>query len=212
MSEYHKIYSPFKRDEKTRKLIFGDWSRPEFGYLANNVWDWTEKVDGTNIRIIWDGETMRIGGRTDAAQLYIPLLEVLQAKFYSGALAQIFDGPAVLYGEGYGAKIQKGGGNYKSDGVDICLFDVRVGKTWLKREDVHDIASKLNVGIAPVIGEGTLFDAIDYVADRPKSTWGDFESEGLVTRPKVEILDRMGRRVITKIKVKDVIGMRGVDG
>ena len=203
MSEYHKIYSPFKRDEKTRKLIRGEWSRPEFAYLANNTWEWSEKVDGTNIRIMWDGESMRIGGRTDAAQIYIPLLEALQAKFYAGALAQIFDGPAVLYGEGYGAKIQKGGGNYKADGVDFCLFDVRVGHIWLRRPDVADVASKLNVGIAPNISVGSLWDAIEYVSRRPQSTWGEFDAEGLVIRPQVEMLDRQGRRIITKIKVKD---------
>ena len=42
-------------------------------------------------------------------------------------LGEVFpDGAAVLYGEGYGAKIQKGGGNYRAD-QDFVLFDVRVG-------------------------------------------------------------------------------------
>jgi hypothetical protein len=35
MNEYHKIHTIFKRDEKG-KLIFGDFSRPEFEYLQHN--------------------------------------------------------------------------------------------------------------------------------------------------------------------------------
>ena len=51
MKEYHKIQSIYKRDEKTRKFIEGQWSLPEFEYLQNNRWLWTDKVDGTNIRV-----------------------------------------------------------------------------------------------------------------------------------------------------------------
>jgi hypothetical protein len=36
-----------------------------------------------------------------------------------------------------------------------------------------------------------------------KSLWGDFESEGIVARPKVELQTRGGRRIITKIKTVD---------
>lgn len=50
MSEYHKINTLFKRDEKNL-IIEGDYSCPEFAYLAENEWTWTEKVDGTNIRV-----------------------------------------------------------------------------------------------------------------------------------------------------------------
>lgn len=50
MREYHKIDTLYKRDmDSPRKpLIIGDWSQPVFGYLADNQWEFTEKVDGTN--------------------------------------------------------------------------------------------------------------------------------------------------------------------
>lgn len=38
---------------------------------------------------------------------------------------------------------------------------------------------------------------------KPKSTIGTADMEGVVARPVVEMKDRMGRRVITKIKVCD---------
>lgn len=47
MNEYHKIQTLFKRDMTTKKksLIEGQWTLPEFEYLANNRWIFTEKVD-----------------------------------------------------------------------------------------------------------------------------------------------------------------------
>jgi hypothetical protein len=36
------------------------------------------------------------------------------------------------------------------------------------------------------------------------SRWGEFEAEGLVARPEVELFDRAGHRIITKIKAKDL--------
>ena len=47
--EYPKIQSIFKRDENTHKFIDGVFSLPEFEYLKDNLWIWTEKIDGRNI-------------------------------------------------------------------------------------------------------------------------------------------------------------------
>lgn len=53
MSEYHKIQSVYKREPTgTRHLIEGEWTLPEFEYLANNPWTFTEKVDGGSSTII----------------------------------------------------------------------------------------------------------------------------------------------------------------
>ena len=68
-TEYHKIQTIFKRDPKTnyKTLLMGEYSLPEFNYLANNIWQFTEKVDGTNIRIILNDEGLSFGGRTEKA-------------------------------------------------------------------------------------------------------------------------------------------------
>ena len=50
-TEYQKINTLFKRD--SNNVIMPDaWADPMFEYLANTKWEATEKVDGTNIRII----------------------------------------------------------------------------------------------------------------------------------------------------------------
>lgn len=207
MTEYHKIQSIFKRDMTSprKTLVEGDWTQPEFEYLANNVWTFTEKVDGTNIRVIFSNGAIAFGGRTDDAQIPAQLVGRLNERFLplAAKLSAVFpDGSAVLYGEGYGAKIQKGGGNYRAD-QDFVLFDVRVGAWWLQRPDVEDVAQKLGLDVVPIIGEGTLHDAVAAAKAGIKSTWGDFQAEGIVARPKTELNARSGHRLIAKIKCRD---------
>lgn len=71
MTEYHKIQSIYKRDitSKHKTLLEGQWTLPEFEYLAGNVWTFTEKVDGTNIRVIFKDGGITFGGRTEDAQI-----------------------------------------------------------------------------------------------------------------------------------------------
>ena len=128
MNEYHKIQTVYLRDPATnyKTLLEGQYALPEFEYLADNQWVWTEKVDGTNIRVMWDGTTITFGGKTDNAQIPAFLVNRLSDTFFP--LRDTFsslwpDGEVCLYGEGYGAKIQKGGGNYRPD-QDFVLFDV----------------------------------------------------------------------------------------
>ena len=80
MKTYHKIQTIFKREMKG-KLIEEEYSLPEFEYLKDNKWVFTEKIDGTNIRVMWNGENVVFGGKTDNAQLPIFLLYKLQELF-----------------------------------------------------------------------------------------------------------------------------------
>jgi ATP-dependent RNA circularization protein (DNA/RNA ligase family) len=207
MKEYHKIQTIFKRDMATKQktILEGQWTLPEFEFLAENTWVFTEKVDGTNIRVMFDGSRITFGGKTDNAQIparlgtrlnetFLPLVETFLAAFNSESVC--------LYGEGYGAKIQKGGCNYRQD-QDFVLFDVKVGEWWLQRADVEDVSEKLGLSIVPIIGEGTLHDAVLAAKNGILSTWGDFQAEGIVARPKVELKCRNGKRIITKIKCRD---------
>jgi len=204
LKEYHKINTVFKRDERTRKIIEGDYSLPEFEFLKDNPWVFTEKVDGTNVRVMWELPALRFNGKTDNAQMPMPLIEKLQSLFTPGIMQTVFpEGGVCLYGEGYGARIQKGGGNYNPNGVDFVLFDVRVGDWWLERHNVEDVAKKLGVAVVPIIGEGTLADACKRAQMGITSTWGGFPAEGLVMRPKAELRTRRGDRIIAKIKCKD---------
>lgn len=206
MNQYHKIQTVFKRNPETKfkTLLEGEYSLPEFEYLADNTWVFTEKVDGTNIRIMFDGEKITFGGKTDRAQIPPFLLDELHAIFdhKKDLFKEQFPDGVCFYGEGYGAKIQKGGGNYRQD-QSFVLFDVLIGDWWLQRDNVNQIAEVLQIAIVPIIGKGTLNDMVAKTKRGFNSQWGDFLAEGIVARPEVELKSRNGSRIITKIKYKD---------
>jgi RNA ligase len=204
--EYTKIHTAFKRDERG-VIIPGDWSLPEFRYLADKPWLWTEKVDGTNIRLHWDGSQVTIGGRTDNAQVPATLVAALRPLTDPDLWHKAFpeSGDVTVYGEGYGAKIQSGG-MYRQDQA-VIVFDVLAGRWWLQDEDVADVAGKLGLDVVPPAGYGegwSLERAWRAIRDGElKSAWEGARIEGLVGRPAVDLFSRKGDRVITKLKLKD---------
>ncbi len=213
MKEYPKIETIFNRDtEGTKKLIPGSYRSETVKYLADKYlsdfqWVWTEKIDGTTIRVHWDGHKIIFGGRTDTAQIPAELINWLNAKFMNNETEELFEQKfgeteVTLYGEGYGRKIQKGGGNYIPDGVSFILFDVLINDIWLTRESVEDIAKTFAIDVVPIVGVGDIDDAIAYVKSKPNSKIGTAKMEGVVARPIVELFDRLGKRIIVKIKVK----------
>lgn len=214
MREYHKIEGLFKRDEVTKKLLADQYRNETVEMLKNCEWEFTEKIDGTNVRVVWDGHKVSFYGRTDRAELPKRLVEALEVAFGGEVNEQIFEEhfgetEVILYGEGYGAKIQKGGGDYRSDNAFI-LFDVQVGDLFLTRDSVVEIARYFGIDVVPIVLTGTIEDGITFVKSRPKSTIGTAKMEGVVGRPRVELRDRRGNRVIVKIKVRDMVELEEV--
>ena len=207
MKEYEKIETLYVRDDKTKKLVEGKFRNETVELLKDIDWEFTEKIDGTNIRIYWDGHKVSYYGRTDKAQIPSQLMNRLIELFGGDINEEMFeqkfgDMPVMLIGEGYGAKIQKGGGDYRADN-DFILFDVCINGNYQPRDSVKDIANYFNIDVVPTIMVGRLQDGVDYVKSKPKSKIGNADSEGLVARPLKELKDRTGNRIIVKIKVKD---------
>lgn len=208
MQTYNKIDTIFERDEKTKKLINGKFRNETVEFCKDLTWQFTEKVDGTNIRVYWDGHRVEFGGRTENAQIPAPLVNRLNELFGGDVNEQLFEqkfgeNEVILFGEGYGPKIQNGG-SYRDD-VDFIMFDVMINGNYQTRESVEDIARYFNVSIVPIVAEGPLSTGIDYVMTHKYSTIAQngAELEGVVARPKMELKDRTGKRLIVKIKIKD---------
>jgi len=211
---YPKIETLFNRDPDTHKVRVREYRCEEFALVDR--WELTEKIDGTNVRVMWDGMKVHFGGRTDRAQLQTTLLEYLLETFTAGKFVQVFDArnpgdgdEIVLFGEGYGPKIQKGGGNYR-DTPAFRLFDVRVGSIWLRRSSVVEIAQGLGIEPVPLVdADVTIGEAIDYVKSHPFSIVAQDESklnysmEGIVARTDPPLLTRLGRRMVWKLKERD---------
>ena len=233
--KYQKINTLFKRDENNL-IIPTEFCQPEFEYLKDLKWECTEKIDGTNMRVIitpiynqkylgnefvdtFTGFEIEFKGKTDEAIIPKHLLARKKEIITKGKVYEAFaehyilnDGnfeknlnPIILYGEGYGVKIQKGG-NYISNGVDFILFDVKIGDFWLLRNSCEDIARSLNINIVPLVGMMTIPEAIEYVKKGFVSNISENRSylaEGLVLKTPMGLMDRRGNRLIAKIKYKD---------
>lgn len=228
--EYVKINSLWKREgwyfdqDKKKSLdyqkgrqsfIIGDYADPEFGCIKK--WRVDEKVDGTNIRIFYQAgqlldenvRSVKFGGRTKDAQLPTHLLSYLQDHFTTDILSEVFPGPladVILFGEGYGHKIQGCGGNYRKD-VGFILFDVWVGGWWLKREDVRLIAEQLNIPMVPDLGVMTEEEIVEFVKSKPLSRCSDTPQmmEGIIARSEPLMLFRNGKPLMWKLKCKEFI-------
>jgi ATP-dependent RNA circularization protein (DNA/RNA ligase family) len=213
--EYHKINSIYKRDmsKPNAPFIIGKWAEPSFDYLQNNKWELTEKIDGTNIRVMFNGKDIIFGGKTDNAQIPSHLVNKLNELFLTlpkkKLLSKMFnregqESNVCLYGEGFGYKIQgKVGVDYLINEVDFCLFDIKVGEWWLERENIKEIAQTLGLKTPAIVGYGTIHEAIALVKKGFRSSFGTAKAEGLVLRPTCELKTRGGQRIITKIKVRD---------
>lgn len=214
--EYHKINSLYKRDEKG-KIIEGNFVNETFEelYNSNYRFEYTEKVDGTNIRVIitQDRENLfciEFKGRTDKAIIPNHLLLKLASIFYGVNWNKVFDwercSEVILYGEGFGHRIQGCGDKYNKEDVDFVLFDLMINGTFMNSDWVTNIANYLGVHRAEVLGVASLKEIEEFVKSKPYSKLAktpNFPMEGVVCRPIGNIKDRSGNRIIVKIKHKD---------
>lgn len=228
---YPKIQTLWKRDPDTGIIQEGNYSRSEFQNIK--FWHITEKIDGMNVRVEytnWKDDSLKIsvvptikfGGRTDRAQMPEKLTEYLESVFTPGIFKLIFpDATYVcLFGEGYGPKIQKGGGLYINQ-QEFILFDVFVDGWWLKQDTVTEIANDFMIKRVPILGIWTKEKAQDFVDPRvniyteknhlftgrtiPKSMIANepLDMEGIMCRSHPLMLFRNRNPIQFKLKVKD---------
>lgn len=233
MISYPKTENLYARDEKTKKLLVGMYRRPDFMQVGN--WLLTEKVDGTNIRLGYDFSGFSpqawIRGRSDNA--------VLPKNFAAEALSHLLDASGnldldilgealyaldndvkfgqmlVVFGEGYGPGIQKGGqyANRKS----LRIFDVVTlmpdrAPLWRTWTDVCTVARVLGLDTVPVIGDCSTEDAVRLVREGLYSRVAYEEredatvsAEGLIARTDPYLFDYRGQRVMWKLKGSDLV-------
>jgi len=213
-----KIDGTNMRIEVTKSEVWDDLMKPS-------------KLEGVKFNV-------RIAGKTDNAQIPPKLLKFMEDNYPKDkVLASLglkefipvnewesehnwleydqIPNIYTIYGEGYGAGIQKAGGNYIKNGVGFIVFDVKVNDIYLKTDARDEIANKLGAPIVPLMGYFTLDEAIEYVRNGFKTgLWDnkDFIEEGLVLRPAFGLKNRMGKRLIVKVKYEDFQKYRQVYG
>lgn len=195
------------------KVRCGDLRCPEFRLVRG--WFITEKIDGMNVRV-WlhaDG-SVTYHGRTEDAQMPPHLLTWLQEHLPAPIVGGAFEPgvEAILFGEGYGEKIQSGGGVYRT-GVSFRLFDVFVyPRWWLQWGNVMDVAQKCGVCTVPALGAN--YDDTNLAVDhfihsrshvaRAEGGTAQHPLEGIVARTDPLLFDARGSRIMWKLKARDL--------
>lgn len=205
MEEYQKIETLFKFDNTTKKFTH-EFYNPIVEYLRNCKWIGTEKIDGTNVRVFWNGKSFEFGARTNEGDLPKPIRELLQEKFnydMEVTFEQKFGNKEVyIFFEGYAGKIQ--GGAY-TGAEKLIAYDIKIGKYYLDRYVAKDIIESLGFNFVPMMEFNTLDDCIQFVKTHEQSIiQPESKMEGLVCLPTQRIYDHQGNRIIVKIKIRDL--------
>lgn len=164
-----------------------------------------EKIDGTstNIHYKYADNTLEFfhGGCRRETFLQLFNLEELLEKFKS--LNSEKD--VIIYGEGYGGKIQGMSGTYGPD-LKFIAFEVQIGESWLNVTNAHDVVTKLGLEFVDYVQIKAEIADIETEKLKPSvqakrnGILEDKKREGIVLRPLLEYVDYRGNRIITKHK------------
>ena len=168
----------------------------------------SEKIDGTSVGIVWNGERISFVGHTEKSEFCPRYLEYLNNTFgtpeFESVIEEIFgDRPVTIYGEGISKDYNV---HYGFPEGNFIMYDIQNSNgTFYNREAVKEIAKKLDL-IYPWEELMTLKEAIDFIKTRPSSRLNpDNKMEGLVLRAPLELYTNNGDRVICKVKVRDFV-------
>ena len=209
-TEYPKIPTLFARNLDF-SLNTTQFKHPVLGTISK--WRTTEKIHGMNIRVIVEGggDSVVFKGRTDAAVLPGPLEQELQRLFpivdRIRNAAFSYPGHIVLYGEGYGGKIQQG--TLYSVSQKFILFDAKVGHSWLSLEELKVFADALQIDIVPELQTMSIPEIVDMVKTPFKSVIGSALAEGVVAQPISPLFNNYGTPLRIKLKTSDFTKHRG---
>ena len=211
MNRYNKISNIYKREsERPCNLIEGDYLKESYSYLKDLEWVATEKIDGTNIGVVWNGYEISYQGRTEKSQMQKNVVAVLDTMFSNDTIEiieEIFgESEVVFFGEAFGGNIQKPGRLYREE-VSFILFDIYYVSSgnYLPRESVEEIGARLDLEVVPIMMTGTLEEIVNFVKSGPTSLVAKehLKIEGVVATPIVPLRERDGKRIIVKIKCRD---------
>lgn len=169
MNPYESIETLYiRKKDGSNKLDFTQIRSPEWQSVKQ--WYLTEKVDGTNIRVIIDKQGITVKGRSDNAQLPPGLKDSIEMMFDHERITTYFKGNkpngelaedwcVTFYGEGYGPGI-KGSEpmQYKPQGAKkgFRCFDIKWGgldsNHWADIQEWTGICASLDILPVNLIG------------------------------------------------------------
>jgi hypothetical protein len=188
------------------RKIFNLHRDPHVLQLLKTVWS-LEKIHGTSGHISYEGNRLRFfsGGATH--ERFVELFDQPQLLMAFGALGHGEDCPIVVFGEIYGAKLQKMRATY-GDNLSFVAFEVKIDQTWLNVPNAADVARKLGLDFVPYMKVPCTLAALDWARDMESHQaiknhmGGGHPREGIVIRPLEELRYSSGDRVMVKHKAE----------
>ena len=187
---------------------------------ANNMIEWTEKVDGQAIVIAYEGEAgdgrIHVYGKTQNASLDAYIQKVADT-FKTSAMEEYFEEkfsrkPYILYAEGISPKNLGKVYGYK-DEAKFFLFDVQnaVNGAFWGWQSVKEVAEATGLNFIGEPFTASIADVANLLMEQPiRSQFGadgaKVAIEGFVGRAKYGFRDNNGQRIITKVKVETLTG------
>ena len=217
---YHKIPSLWKRDEN------GEFTEKYTSQLVRTVFKSDiimvvlEKIDGTNVRVYWDGYDFSFWGRKGKSEMPESLIKKLESIFDNETMEALFEqifgkNEVIIFGEGIGKKIS--GGRYYNGDYDLIVFDVMVNGRYVNYLAFVDIVATIGLKDAPILETIDDVDSLiklikDYDGEIPSKLNENYPAEGYVVKPlNLNLYDNRGERCIVKIKQKDYRQEGGID-
>ncbi len=220
--KYHHIEAPTFQDRELSKRYNrhtlanpknspqnGLYREPELEYLAKNLWTYKRKLNGENMRVLWDGDQAVWNGRTDSFSTDIATTEYMNSTFAEEIFEEKFgrDKIVLLFGEHMGPKTQ--GNELSLDSTEFVLFDVNIASVWLEPKSLQSIANYFGLRTCydfmhPEDEERDYADTLENLIDL--TARGEFADwEGIVATPSIGVFNRKGDRIICKIKNQDYL-------
>jgi len=212
-TKYKKYKSPFVKDgnyKNTKELS---------QLLPRGTWIVTEKIDGTNIRIILDQQ--KEDGSRDyyiGSRKLILNNEDKNSKQFLDCIKDVNINKLIdyfkdikhtitIYGEGYGAGVQTG--HIYSQDKNYRVFDIKIGDVYQDWTYVCKVCVDNQLNIVPLLGNSK---ELSY--DKCVGLLNTFHNtliqegiggtpEGVVYKFEPVLLDKYGERLIFKVKFKD---------
>lgn len=240
MSEYPSTQNLYASNGLSNK---GHERGPQYGFShpsfdSISKWLVLDKLDGMNMRVVFHpyghnddptDPTVGIFGRTDKAQIPGDLLSSIQDWALPVSLMTVFgydplwelgdddkfawQHKVVLYGEGVGPGIQGAAGQAYGGKKRFVLFDVKIGHKWLDWDDVVDVANKLGIETATMLGRDVDLEMAKMLAVNEDAfpehtglgvTYKRAYVEGGILRTDPYLFDWRGNRIMAKYKVRDL--------
>jgi len=214
-TKFTKYSSPFKKDDKFNNTVVLSQILPV------GRWIKTEKIDGTNIRIILtkpdeDGNReVLIGSRKlilnpddKGSKQYMDCIADVNLNKLKEYFKDV-NSTVIIYGEGYGAGVQTG--VMYSPTKNFRVFDIRIGLAYQDFEYIEKVCINNQLNLVPVLGEVSCITYDECITSLAKfdntlindGTGG--KPEGIVYKFEPVLLNKYGERLIFKVKFKDFV-------